>query len=41
LERDAELRARLVEAGRAAASSLSWDNAAVRTREVLAAAAGG
>jgi len=40
LERDAPLRARLVEAGGAAASSLSWENAAARTRTVLAAAAG-
>jgi glycosyltransferase involved in cell wall biosynthesis len=40
LERDDELRARLVDAGKAAVSGLSWQRAATRTRAVLAAAAG-
>jgi glycosyltransferase involved in cell wall biosynthesis len=39
LERDRELRAELVEAGRAAAGRLSWSRAAVGTRAVLAEAA--
>jgi glycosyltransferase involved in cell wall biosynthesis len=39
IERDAQLWTRLVEAGRAAASGLSWRSAARRTREVLAQAA--
>jgi glycosyltransferase involved in cell wall biosynthesis len=38
LERDRELRAKLVEAGRAAAGRLSWSRAAVGTRAVLAEA---
>jgi glycosyltransferase involved in cell wall biosynthesis len=40
LERDPERRARLVEAGAAAAARLSWKTAAARTHEVLVAAAG-
>jgi glycosyltransferase involved in cell wall biosynthesis len=39
LERDRELRAELVEAGRAAAGRLSWSRAAVGTHAVLAEAA--
>jgi glycosyltransferase involved in cell wall biosynthesis len=39
LERDRELRAELVEAGRAAAGRLSWSQAAAGTRAVLAEAA--
>lgn len=40
LERDPDLRARLVAAGSAALGRLSWDEAAARTRAVLAEAAG-
>jgi glycosyltransferase involved in cell wall biosynthesis len=40
VEREPALRERLVESGRRAAAALSWDQAAARTREVLAAAAG-
>jgi glycosyltransferase involved in cell wall biosynthesis len=39
LERDRDLRAQLVDAGRAAAGRLSWTRAAVRTREVFVEAA--
>ena len=39
LERDGDLRARLVAAGSAAMARLSWEQAALRTREVLAEAA--
>jgi glycosyltransferase involved in cell wall biosynthesis len=41
LERDAALRAQLVEAGRAAAARLSWSDTAARTRAVFAEAAEG
>ena len=39
VERDRSLRARLVDAGRAAAARLSWSRAAAETRRVLAEAA--
>ena len=39
LERDADMRARLASAGRAAAGRLSWEQAAAGTREVLLGAA--
>ena len=41
LERDPDLRERLVEAGRSAAGRLNWESAAAGTRTVLAEAAQG
>jgi glycosyltransferase involved in cell wall biosynthesis len=41
VEREPRLREELVRAGQAAMGALSWDRAAIRTREVLRQAAGG